>query len=142
MVETMLEQVSNTRESISKCEKEIKTLLKKTESYEQQKREYEFFKKCFEEGKYDNIITEVNKECPICYKKMGPSSKKYFSVQKGIYFVKNVSQNFEIQRKYVHILIKILFQTQLETKCWRKSSKTKLEGKVLIQIKAEGNLRI
>ena len=37
--------------------------------------EYEFFKKCFEEGKYDNIITEINKECPICYEKMGPPSK-------------------------------------------------------------------
>lgn len=142
MGETMLEQISNAHESISKCEKEIKTLEKKTESYEQQKHEYEFFKKYFEEGKYDNIITEVNKECPICYKKMGPSSKKYFSVQKGIYFVKNVSQKFEIQREYVHMLIKILSQTQLETKRWRKSLNTKLEGKILIQIKAEDNLRI
>ena len=75
MVETMLEQVCNTRENISKCEKEIKTLEKKTESYEQQKHEYEFFKRCFEEGKYDNVIKEVNKECPICYEKMGPPVK-------------------------------------------------------------------
>ena len=75
MVESMLEQVSNTREIISKMEREIKTLEKKTESYEQQKHEYEFFKKNFEEGKYDKIIKEVSKECPICYERMGPPVK-------------------------------------------------------------------
>ena len=47
MVETMLEQVSITRESISKWEKEIKTLLKKTESYEQQKHGIRIFQEMF-----------------------------------------------------------------------------------------------
>ena len=75
MVENMLEQVSNNRESISKWGMEIKILEKKTESYEQQKHEYEFFKKNFEDGKYDKIIKEVNKECPICYERMGPPVK-------------------------------------------------------------------
>ena len=56
--------------------------------------------------------------------------------------MKNVSQKFEIQRKYAHIVIKMLSQTQLETERWRKSSKTKLEGKLLIQAKAVSNLRI
>ena len=35
----------------------------------------------------------------------------------------------------------MLPQTQLETEHWRKLSKMKPEGKVLVQIKAEGNLR-
>ena len=82
MVATMLEQVFNIRESISKCEKEIKTLEKRTKSYEQQNHEYQFFKKCFEEGNYDNIIKEINKECPICYEKMGPPVK-IFQCSKG-----------------------------------------------------------
>ena len=66
----MLEEVSNTHESISMCKKDIKTLEKRAENQEQQNYKYKFFKKCFEEGKHDIIIKEVNAEYPTFYEKM------------------------------------------------------------------------
>ena len=41
-----------------------------TADYERQKQECEFYKKVFQEGKYGEIIKELNKECPICCEEM------------------------------------------------------------------------
>ena len=63
--------------NIDEYKKEIKTLKTMTKNYEQQKQEYEFYKKCLEEGKYDKIIKGLNKECPICLEEMQPPTKTF-----------------------------------------------------------------
>ena len=74
-VNNMLDQITSIKKNICKYKKEIKTLEMMTKNYEQQKQECEFYKECLEEGKYDKIIKDLNKECPICFKEMQPPTK-------------------------------------------------------------------
>ena len=69
-VNNMLDKISDINQSINKYTTEIKTTEMRTTEYEKQKREYEFYNKRFQEGKYDKIIKELNKECPICFEEM------------------------------------------------------------------------
>ena len=87
-VNYMLDQITSIEKNIGEYEKEIKTFEKITNNYEQQHRECEFYKKCLEEAKYDEILKELNKECPICSEEMQPPTKIFqcsqghFSLQK------------------------------------------------------------
>ena len=74
-VNSMLDQITSIEKSIGECKKEIKSLETMTKNFEQQKLECEFYKKCFEDGKYDEIIKELNKECPICFEEMRTPTK-------------------------------------------------------------------
>ena len=69
-VNNMLDKISDINQSMNKYTTEIKTTEMRTTEYEKQKREYEFYNKRFQEGKYDKIIKELNKECPICFEEM------------------------------------------------------------------------
>ena len=69
-VNNMMDKISDINQSINKYTTEIKTTEMRTAEYEKQKREYEFYNKCFQEGKYGKIIKELNKECPICFEEM------------------------------------------------------------------------
>ena len=74
-VNYMLDQINSIEKNIGEYKTEIKILAMMTKNYEQQKRECEFYKKCLEEGKYDEIIKELNKECPICFEEMQPPTQ-------------------------------------------------------------------
>ena len=141
MVETILEQVSYTHESISKCEKEIKTLEKKTESYEQQKHEYEFFKRCFEEGKYDNIIKEVNKECPICYEKMGPPVK-IFQCSEGHLLCEKCLTKIRDSTKVCPYCNQDVISNPIRNRALEEIIDNETRRETLDTSKAAGNLRI
>ena len=65
----MLDEITSIEKNISEYKKEIKTLETMTKNYEQQKWECEFYRKYLEEGKYDKIIKELDRECTICLKK-------------------------------------------------------------------------
>ena len=69
-VHNMLEIISDINQSINKSATKIIATEMKTRDYEKQKREYEIYNKRFQEGKYDEIIKELNKECPICCEDM------------------------------------------------------------------------
>ena len=56
---------------------EKKALEMRTVNYEQQKQEHEFYSKYFQEGKYDEIIKELNRECPICSEEMRTPIKTF-----------------------------------------------------------------
>ena len=62
-----MDKTSDINQSINKNTTEIKATEMRAIDYENQKREYEFYNKCFEEGKWEEIIKELNKECPICF---------------------------------------------------------------------------
>ena len=66
----ILDKISDINQKIKKSTTEIKVTKMRTRDYEKQKREYEFYNKCFLEGKCDEIIKELNKECPICFEEM------------------------------------------------------------------------
>lgn len=74
-VNNILDEITNIDKDIDEYKKEIRTLERVTVNFEQQKRECEFYKKCLEEGRYDEIIKELNKECPICFEEMLPFTK-------------------------------------------------------------------
>ena len=74
-VNNILDEINSTDKDIDEYKKEIKTLERGTANFEQQKRECEFYKKCLEEGRYDEIIKELNKDCPICFEEMQPFTK-------------------------------------------------------------------
>ena len=77
----MQDQITSIVKNIGEYKKEIKTLETMTENPEQRKRQCEFYKKCLDEGKHDEIIKELNKECPICFEEMQPFTK-YFNAHK------------------------------------------------------------
>ena len=87
----LLDQINSIDKSVGKYKEEIKTLEMLTKNYEQQKREYEFYKKYFEEGKYDELIKELNKECPICFEEMQPPTK-IFQCSQGHLLCENCFQ--------------------------------------------------
>ena len=70
MIDNILDKISDINQCINKYATEMRTIEVSTTDYERQKREYEFYEKCFQEGKYDEIIKDLNKECPICFKEM------------------------------------------------------------------------
>ena len=74
-VNNILDEITSIDKDIDEYKKEIRTLERVTANFEQQKRECEFYKKCLEEGRYDEIIKELNKECPICFEEMLPFIK-------------------------------------------------------------------
>ena len=90
-VNDMLDQINSIEKNIGEYEKEIKTLETMTRNYEQQKRECEFYKKCLKEGRYDEIIKELNKECPICFQEMHPLTK-IFQCSQGHLLCENCFQ--------------------------------------------------
>ena len=69
-VHNMLDKISDINQSISKHTTEIKAAEMRAIDYEKQKQECKFYNKCFQEGKYDEIIKDLNKECPICFEEM------------------------------------------------------------------------
>ena len=69
-VNNMLDKICDINQSINKSTTEIRATEMRTLDYEKQKREYELYNKCFQEGKYEELIKELNKECPICFEEM------------------------------------------------------------------------
>ena len=65
-----MDKTSDINQSINKNTTEIEATEMRAIDYENQKREYEFYNKCFEEGKWEEIIKELNRECPICFEEM------------------------------------------------------------------------
>ena len=70
MINNMLDKISDINQSVEKYTTEIKEIELIIRGYERQKREYEFCNKCFQEGNYEKIIKDFNKECPICFEDM------------------------------------------------------------------------
>ena len=66
----MKDEISDINEIIKKYTTKIKALEVNNTNYEQQMREYEFYNKCFQEEKYDKIIKELDRKCPICFEDM------------------------------------------------------------------------
>ena len=69
-INRILDEISDINESIKEYTTKTKALKVNNTNYEQQKREYEFYNKCFQEGKYNEIIKELDRECPICFEEM------------------------------------------------------------------------
>ena len=69
-ISSMIDEISDINEIIKKYTTKIKALEVNNTNYEQQMREYEFYNKCFQEEKYDEIIKELDRECPICFEDM------------------------------------------------------------------------
>ena len=90
-VQDMLDKISDINQSISKHTEEMKATEMRAIDYEQQKLEYEFYNKCFQEGKYDEIIKELNKECPICFEEM-LTPMKIFQCSQGHLLCENCFQ--------------------------------------------------
>ena len=70
MIDNILENISGINRTINKYATEIKAIEVSSTDYERQKQEYKFYEKCFQEGKHDEIIKDLNKECPICFEEM------------------------------------------------------------------------
>ena len=90
-VKDMLDQKSSITQSIAEYKEEIKTLEVMTKNYQQQKREYKFYKKCLKERKYGKVYTTIkglSKECPICFEEMQPPTK-IFQCSQGHFFCEN-----------------------------------------------------
>ena len=81
-INNMLDKISDINQSINKNITEIKATEMRATDYERQKTEYDFYNKCFQEGKYDEIIKELNKECPICFEEM-LTPRKIFQCSQG-----------------------------------------------------------
>ena len=97
-ISNMLDKISDINESINKHTTEIKALQIRTVNYEQQKQEYEFYKKCFQEGKYDRIIKELNRECPICFEEMR-TPIKIFQCSEGHLLCENCFNKVSVSTK-------------------------------------------
>ena len=74
-INNMLGKISDIDEIINEHATEIKTIETRTADHEQQKREFEFYEKCFQEGNYNKLIKDLDKECPICFEEMLPPNK-------------------------------------------------------------------
>ena len=70
MIDNILEKISGIIQMINKYVTEVKAIEVSSTDYERQKRKYKFYEKCFQEGKYNEIIKYLNKECPICFEEM------------------------------------------------------------------------
>ena len=81
-INNMLDKISEINEIINKHTTEIRAIESRSRDYERQKREYNFYEKCFQEGNYNVIIKDLNKECPICFEEMLPP-KKIFQCSQG-----------------------------------------------------------
>ena len=81
-INNMLEKISDINEIVNKHTTEIRAIESRNTDYERQKREYEFYEKCFQEGNFNVIIKDLNKECPICFEEMLPP-KKIFQCSQG-----------------------------------------------------------
>ena len=78
----MLGKISDINEIINRHTIEIRAIESRNTDYERQKREYDFYEKCFQEGNYSVIIKDLDKECPICFEEMLPP-KKIFQCSQG-----------------------------------------------------------
>ena len=77
MVSTFNEELVQTREKLVAWQEQINKLEPITEKYDQEKNEYELLNKCFLQGKYEDILKNFKKECPISYEVMKPLVKIY-----------------------------------------------------------------
>ena len=97
-VNNMLDKISEISQSINKYVIEIKKIEVMTADYERQKRECEFYDKVFHEGKYDEIIKELNKECPICCEEM-LAPLKIFQCSQGHLLCENCFKKITVSTK-------------------------------------------
>ena len=74
-INDLLDQVSNIDKSIDEYDGEIKRLERLTVSYDKERQECDLYKKFLQEGKCNEIMKELNNECPICYEEMKPPIK-------------------------------------------------------------------
>ena len=75
MVNTFNEELIQTREKLVAWQEEINKLEPITKNYDQEKKEFEFLNKCLVQGKYDDILDKLKKECPICCEVLKPPIK-------------------------------------------------------------------
>ena len=101
-INKMLQKIFDINQSINEHTTNIKIIEVRTTDYKRQKREYEFYNRCFQDGKYDEIMKELNNECSICFEQM-LTPIKIFQCSQGHLLCEPVSRMLVCLQKHVRL---------------------------------------
>ena len=80
-VTEIYDEMSVADDNIKRCQDEIAIIEEQNKSFEQLKVEREELNRCLKEGNYEEMMKELNRECPICFGEMIPPLKIYQCVE-------------------------------------------------------------
>ena len=101
-INKMLQKIFDINQSINEHTTDIKIIEVRTTDYKRQKREYEFYNRCFQDGKYVEIMKELNNECSICFEQM-LTPIKISECSQGHLLCEPVSRMLVCLQKYVRL---------------------------------------